>query len=157
MTRLYGRSPRSQRCLDRRPHGHWRTNTFIAALRHDRLEAPWMLEGAMNGQAFLIYLGEVLAPTLREGDVVICDNLSSHKIAGAEETIRQTGASLRYLPPYSPDLNPIEMAFSKLKALIRKQNARSFPELFKAVADASRSFPSTHCTGFFRHANYATD
>ncbi|MGB0743416.1 MAG: transposase [Opitutales bacterium] len=83
--------------------------------------------------------------------------MSSHKIAGAEETIRQTGASLGYLPPYSPALNPIEMAFSKLKALIRKQNARSFPELFNAVTDASRSFPSTHCTGFFRHANYATD
>ncbi len=157
MTRLYGRSPRSQRCLDSRPHGHWHTNTFIAALRHNRLEAPWMLDGAMNGQAFLIYLSEVLAPTLREGDVVICDNLSSHKIAGVDEAIKQTGASLRYLPPYSPDLNPIEMAFSKLKALIRKQQARSFQQLFKAVSEASKSFPSTQCSGFFRHAKYATD
>ena len=157
MTRLYGRSPRSQRCLDHRPHGHWHTNTFIAALRHDRLEAPWMLEGAMNGQAFLVYISEVLAPTLRTGDIVICDNLSSHKIAGIAEALQSVGASLRYLPAYSPDLNPIEMAFAKLKAIVRKHHARSFDELFKAVADASRSFPGEHCKGFFRHAKYTTN
>ena len=107
MTRLYGRSPRSQRCLDHRPHGHWHTNTFIAALRHDRLEAPWMLEGAMNGQAFLVYISEVLAPTLRTGDIVICDNLSSHKIVGIAEALQSVGASLRYLPAYSPDSIPL--------------------------------------------------
>ena len=156
MTRLYGRAPRSQRCLDHRPHGHWHTNTFIAALRHDRLEAPWMLDGAMNGQAFLVYVSKVLAPTLSEGDIVICDNLSSHKVAGVAEAIERSGATLRYLPAYSPDLNPIEMAFSKLKALVKKHHARSYDELFYAVAEAIESFPAEHCRGFFRLAQYAT-
>nr|WP_246459853.1 IS630 family transposase [Puniceicoccus vermicola] len=140
MTRLYRRAPRSERCLDRRPHGYWHTNTFIAALRHDRLDAPWLLDGPMNGQAFLVYVSQILAPTLRTGDLVICDNLSSHKVSGVAQALEQVGASLLYLPPYSPDLNPIEMAFSKLKALIRKQCARSFDELFAAVADATGSF-----------------
>jgi transposase len=157
MIRLYGRSPRSERCLDHSPHGHWHTNTFIAALRHDRLEAPWMLDGAMNGSAFLVYVSKVLVPTLCQGDIVICDNLSSHKIDGVAEELERVGATLRYLPAYSPDLNPIEMAFSKLKALLRKRQARSFDELFKAVAEATISFPARHCSGFFRHANYATD
>jgi len=116
-----------------------------------------MLDGPMNGSALLVYISKVLAPTLCQGDIVICDNVSSHKIAGVAEEIERTGASLRYLPAYSPDLNPIEMAFSKLKALVRKRQARCFDELFKAVADATMSFPAEHCSGFFRHANYATD
>jgi len=116
MVRLYGRSLKSQRCVDFAPHGHWHSNTLIAALRYDRLNAPMLFEGAMNGTTFLQYINEVIAPTLKPGDLVICDNLSSHKGVGVREALQAVRADVEYLPPYSPDMNPIEMVFSKIKA-----------------------------------------
>lgn len=117
MAKTTGWAPRGQRLVDHAPFGHWRTQTFIGALRHDRLDAPWVIDGAMNGEMFDRYVETQLAPTLRAGDVVILDNLSSHKNPSAVRTLREIGAWFLFLPPYSPDLNPIEMAFSKLKAL----------------------------------------
>lgn len=157
MTRLYGRAPTTERCLAAIPFGHWHTNTFIAALRVDRLTAPWLLDGAMNGDSFLVYIKEVLVPTLHPGDIVICDNLSCHKVAGVAEAIEAAGAYLRYLPPYSPDLNPIEMAFSKLKALLRKASARDFTQLLQALAHTLHSFEPIQCRNFFTQALYATN
>jgi transposase len=120
MTRRYGRAPRGQRCVDSAPHGHWETTTFVGALRRRRLTAPMVADGPMDGEMFLAYVRQFLCPTLQPGDTVILDELSSHKVAGVEEAITATGATLLYLPPYSPDLNPIEKFFSKLKALLRK-------------------------------------
>jgi len=127
------------------------------ALRHDRLCAPWLLDGAMNGPAFLAYLGQCLRPELRAGDIVICDNLSAHKVAGVREAIEASGATLRYLPPYSPDLNPIEQAFAKLKTRLRAAAARTYEGLIEATSSSLDSFMPSHCQGFFRHAQYATD
>ena len=157
MTRLYGRSARGRRCLGRAPHGHWHTATFIAALRHDRLSAPWLIDGPMDGILFLTYIEQVLAPELLPGDVVICDNLSSHKVSGVAQAIEKCGARLLYLPAYSPDLNPIEMAFSKLKAALRCAAKTTFEGLTEAVATALDSFSAAHCRNYFRHACYATD
>lgn len=157
MTRLYGRSQRGTRCLCAVPHGHWQSATFIAALRSDRLCAPLLLDGPMDGALFLAYLREVLAPELSEGDIVICDNLSSHKVAGVAEAIAARGAQLRYLPAYSPDLNPIEMALSKLKAHLRQAARRNWAGLIRATAAALDTFTSVHCLNFFRHAQYATE
>jgi transposase len=157
MTRGFGRALQSERCLCKIPHGHWHTNTFIAALRVKGLNAPWLLDGPMNGEAFLVYVKQVLCPELRPGDLVVCDNLSSHHAAGVREAIEEVGATLLYLPPYSPDLNPIEMAFSKLKALLRKYGARDFDALAFAVSDVLKSFSSAECMNFIRHANYATN
>jgi len=156
MTRLYGRSLRGERCHARVPHGHWSTSTFIAALRHDRLSAPLLLDGPMEGAMFLAYVQQVLAPELQAGDIVICDNLSSHKVAGVSQAIETREASLLYLPAYSPDLNPIEMAFSKLKAHLRQASKRSFEGLLKATASALDTFSPAHCYNFFRHAQYAS-
>ena len=124
MTRRYGWAPKGERCVDHAPHGHWHTNTFIAALRLDRVEAPWLLDGPMNGEAFLHYIQEVLGPTLQPGDIVVADNLSSHKVDGVREAVAAHGAQIIFLPPYSPDLNPIENFFAKLKALLRKAAER---------------------------------
>lgn len=157
MTRGYGRALLSERCICKVPHGHWHTNTFIAALRMDGLTAPWLLDGPMNGQAFLVYARQVLGPELHPGDLVVCDNLSSHHAAGVRETLEKVGATLMYLPPYSPDLNPIEMAFSKLKALLRKYVARELDELLSAVAETLPKFTPVECKNFIRHANYATN
>lgn len=157
MTRRYGRAPKAERCLGFAPHGHWQTNTFIAALRVDRLEAPWLLDGPMNGEAFLVYVQKILLPTLQPGDVVICDNLSSHKNAEVAKCLKQAGVTLRFLPPYSPDLNPIELAFAKLKAMMRKAAARTFDALLDAVAEAIQHYPDQHCRAFFKHTQYATD
>ncbi len=157
MTRGYGRALRSERCICKVPHGHWHTNTFIAALRLDGLKAPWLLDGPMNGQAFLVYVEQVLGPELHPGDMVVCDNLSCHRTAGVRQAVEQVGAKLLYLPPYSPDLNPIEMAFSKLKSLLRKHVAREFNELTRSVAKALKSFSPNECQNFIRHANYATN
>jgi len=156
MSRLYGRSERGQRCLSAVPHGHWQSATFIAALRYDRLTAPWLLDGPMDGPAFLTYLREVLTPELSPGDVVICDNLATHKVKGVSETIASAGASLLYLPAYSPDLNPIEMAFAKLKAALRQAAQRSFDGLVDALRQALPSFSASHCFNFFQHACYTT-
>jgi transposase len=120
MVRLRGRCPRGERLIGYAPHGHWKTITFVAGLRHRAMVAPFVLEGAMNGPLFLAYVQQCLAPTLKRGDIVVMDNLPVHKVAGVEEAIEAAGARLRYLPPYSPDLNPIEPAFSKVKAHLRK-------------------------------------
>ena len=157
MTRGFGRALRSDRCLCKIPHGHWHTNTFIAALRVEGLQAPWLLDGPMNAEAFLVYVKQVLGPELHPEDLVVCDNLSSHHAAGVREAVEEVGATLLYLPPYSPDLNPIEMAFSKLKALLRKHVAREFDALADAVADVLKDFSSAECRNFIRHANYATN
>jgi transposase len=157
MTRLYGRSPLGQRCLAAVPHGHWQTATFIAALRHDRLSAPWVVDGPMDGDLFLTYVTQVLGPELQEGDMVICDNLASHKVHGVAEALASRGATLLYLPAYSPDLNPIEMAFAKLKALMRQAAARTFDDLVKAIAHALNCFSASECLHFLHHAQYASD
>ena len=156
MTRLYGRSEVGERCLAKVPYGHWQTATFIAALRHDGLSAPWLIDGPMDGELFLTYIRQVLGPELRPGDLVICDNLASHKVSGVQEAIAACGAQLHYLPAYSPDLNPIEMAFSKLKALVRQAAARSFDQLLQATANALNTFTPQQCLNFFHHAHYAT-
>ena len=156
MVRRYGRAPTGTRCLDRVPHGHWRTATFLAALRHDRLTAPLLLDGPLDGAMFLAYVKESLGPTLRPGDLVICDNLSSHKVPGVRAALAAHGAGLLYLPAYSPDLNPIELAFAKLKAFLRAAAARDWDHLVRATAAALTTFTPEHCANFFRHAQYAT-
>ncbi len=154
MAKTTGWAPRGQRLVDHAPFGHWRTQTFIGALRHDRLDAPWVIDGAMNGEMFDRYVETQLAPTLRAGDVVILDNLSSHKNPSAARTLREIGAWFLFLPPYSPDLNPIEMAFSKLKALIRKAAARTYEDLWQAVGRVCDLFSDEECYNFFRAAGY---
>ncbi|HEY8966210.1 MAG TPA: IS630 family transposase [Candidatus Methylacidiphilales bacterium] len=154
MARLYGRSPVGERCFASVPHGHWSTAAFIAALRHDRISAPLLLDGPMNGEAFLAYIEQVLCPELVPGNIVICDNLGVHKVKGVREAIERCGATLRYLPPYSPDLNPIEMAFSKLKAYLREAAQRTFEGIQIATAAALESFTQDHCRNFFHHAKY---
>ena len=156
MARLYGRSSKSQRCVTHVPHGHWQTSTFIAALRVKSITAPFLIEGAVNADVFTAYLQAVLCPELHPGDVVILDNLSTHKIPSVAELITARGASVRYLPPYSPDLNPIEMAFAKLKAHLRQAAARTLDELQSGLVQSLRTFSPAHCQGFFRHAQYAS-
>jgi transposase len=156
MARRYGRAPVSRRCASAIPHGHWQTSTFIAALRHESIEAPFLIEGAVDAEVFTAYLEHVLCPRLREGDTVILDNLSTHKIQNVTTLVSAQGASVRYLPPYSPDLNPIELAFAKLKAHLRKAAARNLDDLQAALACALGSFSPEHCLGFFRHAQYAS-
>ena len=149
--------PRGQRLVDHAPFGHWRTQTFVGALRHDRMDAPWVIDGAMNGEMFDLYVTTQLVPTLRKGDVIILDNLSSHKSPGAARALREIGAWFLFLPPYSPDLNPIEMAFSKLKALIRKAAARTYDQLWQAVGHVCDLFTDEECYNFFKAAGYRTD
>jgi transposase len=141
MARLYGRAPRGERCRAAVPHGHWKTTTFTAALRRDGIAAPMVLDGPMSGEAFLAYVEQALVPELQPGDVVIMDNLPAHKVVGVRQAIETAGASLKYLPPYSPDFNPIEMAFAKLKSLLRAAQARTIPDLWQAIADALCRFP----------------
>lgn len=154
MVRLYGRTPRGQRCLARVPHGHWKTITFVGALRLSGLLAPMVLDGPMNGPAFVAYVEQVLAPTLRPGDTVIMDNLAAHKVAGVRSAIEAVGADLRLLPPYSPDLNPIENAFAKFKALLRKAAARTIPALYDAIRDALPTFEPDECANYFKACGY---
>ena len=154
MTRRYGRSPRGQRCPGMVPHGHWQTSTFLAALRHDQITAPCIIDGAINGEIFRAWVEQSLVPTLAAGDVVIMDNLSSHKVDGIRQAIEAVGAKLFYLPPYSPDLNPIENLFAKIKAILRKLAARTFDALSDAVAYAiSRSSPD-ECANYLANAGY---
>lgn len=155
MARRYGRCLTGRRLLCKEPWGHWKTTTFTAALRHDGLTAPMMLDGPMNGEAFLAYVTNVLVPTLRLGDVVIMDNLPSHKIAGIKEAIEAAGASLCYLPPYSPDFNPIEQVFSKIKALLRKAAARTLDALWQAIADILNTFTPEECAAYFKNSGYS--
>ncbi len=157
MAKSTGWAPRGQRLVDHAPFGHWRTQTFVAALRHDRLDAPWVIDGTMNRATFEAYVETQLAPTLGKGDVVILDNLSSHKSPRAAQMLRDIGAWFLFLPPYSPDLNPIEMAFSKLKTLIRKAAARTYADLWSAVGNVCDLFPEEECFNFFKAAGYGTD
>ena len=143
MARRHGRAPQGRRLRCSVPHGHWKTTTFIGALRLEGMTAPMRLDGPMTGASFLAYVEQVLAPTLRPGDVVILDNLAAHKGAAAREAVEATGARLLFLPPYSPDFNPIENAFSKLKALLRKAAARTVDDLWSAIAVAIDTFTPT--------------
>jgi len=135
MTRLYGWAPRGKRLVDKIPHGHWKTSTFLAALRNDRIEAPCLYDGPINGERFLAYVEQFLVPTLKPGDIVILDNLGSHKSKAVRKAIRSVGARLVFLPKYSPDLNPIEQVFAKLKGFLRKAAARTYDALSNATAD----------------------
>ncbi len=154
MTRLYGRAPRNQRVVDAVAHGHWKTSTFIGALRCDGISATGVIDGAINGELFLAWVEQVLVPTLRNGDVVIMDNLGSHKVSGVRQAIEAAGAQLLFLPPYSPDLNPIELAFAKLKALLRAKKLRTIEALWKALGTLVDCFTSDECENFLRHAGY---
>jgi len=154
MARLRGRAPRGERCCAAVPHGHWKTTTFTAGLRVGGLAAPWLLDGSMDGKAFLVYVNRVLVPELTAGDIVIMDNLPAHKVAGVREAIEAAGARLLYLPPYSPDFNPIEKAFAKLKALLRKAAARTIPDLWQAIAEALDVFKAEECRNYFNAAGY---
>jgi transposase len=154
MARRYGRAPRGQRALGTVPHGHWRTTTVVAALRADRVIAPLVLDGAIDGPGFLAYVEQFLAPALRPGDVLVLDNLGSHKVAGVREAVEARGASLLYLPPYSPDLNPIEMAFAKLKALLRAEATRTVEGLWAAVGRVLARFTPAECARYLAHCGY---
>ena len=154
MTRLRGRARRGERLIGAVPHGHWKTSTFIGALRCDGLTAPGVFDGAINGELFVAYIEQVLVPTLKPGDVVIMDNLRSHKVAGVREAIEAAGATLMFIPPYSPDLNPIEMAFAKLKALLRAKAIRTVEALWKALGTLVDCFTPKECASFFRHDGY---
>ena len=157
LVKTSGWAPLGDRLVDHAPFGHWNTQTFIAALRHDRLTAPWVIKGAINRTLFDTYVETQLAPTLTPGDVVILDNLSSHKSAYAAQVLRSVGAWFLFLPPYSPDLNPIEMAFAKLKALIRKAAARSYDELWAATGTVCDLFSNDECINYFKAAGYETN
>lgn len=152
MARLRGRAPRGERCQAGVPHGHWKTTTFAGALRLDGMTAPFVYDGAMNGTVFLAYVEQVLVPTLKPGDVVVMDNLPAHKPAGVREAIERAGAALSFLPPYSPDFNPIENAFAKLKALLRARAERSISALWDAVGTIIELFSPTECANYFRAA-----
>jgi transposase len=156
MTRLRGRSRKGTRLVAAAPHGHWRTSTFLAGLRHDRLVAPAVFDGAINGAAFLAYVEQVLAPTLSAGDIVVLDNLASHKVAGVREAIEACGASLMFLPPYSPDLNPIEQVFAKLKQLIRSAAPRSREALWQGIAAMLHRFAPQECANYLANSGYPT-
>lgn len=156
MARLYGRALRGERCVAAVPHGHWKTTTFVGGLRLSGMTAPMVIDGPMNGPAFLAWVEQVLAPTLSPGDIVIMDNLPAHKPAAVRATIERCGAELRYLPPYSPDLSPIEMAYSKLKALLKKAAARTIEALWEAIAEAIQQITRQDCIGFFIAAGYGS-
>jgi len=154
MARLRGRAPRGERCRAPVPHGHWKTTTFTGALRLSGMTAPMVLDGAMNGAAFLAYVEQVLVPTLVPGDIVVMDNLPAHKPAAVRAAIARAGADLLYLPPYSPDFNPIENAFAKLKALLRKAAARTIDELWDAIGNALPAFSAAECANYFTATGY---
>jgi transposase len=155
MARRYGRSARGERLVAAVPHGHRKTTTFLAALRHDRITAPCVFDGAINGERFLAWVQQALVPTLSPGDIVIMDNLGSHKVSGIREAIEAAGATVRYLPPYSPDLNPIEQVFSKLKAVLRRIAARSVETLWQAIAAALDEFSAAECANYIKNSGYS--
>ena len=157
MARLYGWAPVGERCRDKAPFGHWKTMTFVAGLRLSGMTAPWVLDRAMDGDAFRMYVQHVLAPTLKRGDVVVLDNLPAHKVAGIREAVADRGAQIFYLPPYSPDMNPIEMAFSKLKALLRKAAARTVEGLWAAIGRLIDTITPNECANYFAAAGYEPD
>jgi transposase len=156
MTRLRGWAPRGQKLLAKVPQGHWRTLTFLAALRCDRIDAPGVIDGPINGESFLAYVEQVLVPTLKPGDIVIIDNLGSHKVAGVGEAIEAAGATRRFLPAYSPDLDPIEQVFAKLKNTLRKMAHRTVDALWEGIGIALDDFPPNECLNYFRNAGYGS-
>ena len=157
MTKASGWALRGNRLIDHAPAGRWNTQTFIAGLRQDRIDATGIINGPMDKHMFDLYVEDILAPTLRPGEVVILDNLSAHKSATAKEILREVGAWFLFLPKYSPDLNPIEMAFSKLKTLIRKAAARTYDELWQAAGSICHLFTDEECYNFFVAAGYETN
>ena len=156
MTRTHGWAPRGERLMAKIPHGHWNTTTFLAALRHDRIDAPCLFDGPINGELFLAYVEQVLLPTLKPGDIVILDNLGSHKGKAIRQVIRAVEAKLIFLPKYSPDLNPIEQAFAKVKTLLRKAEARTFEAISTAIASSLDRFTPQECANYFENAGYAS-
>lgn len=156
MTRLRGRCAKGKRLIDYAPHGHWKTTTFVAGLRNASITAPLVVDRAMNGAIFCAWLEQHLAPTLAEGDIVVMDNLPAHKVAGVSEVIEKAGAKLLYLPPYSPDLNPIEMMFAKLKALLRKAKERTVGGLWDRIGVVLNEFPPQECANYLTHDGYAS-
>ena len=155
MARRYGRAPRGERLVDAVPHGHWKTTTFVAALRWDGMTAPCVIDGAMNGDLFVAYVERMLVPTLKVGDVVVMDNLACHKRAEVRAAIEGAGCRLLYLPPYSPDLNPIEPAYAKLKALLRKARERTVAGLETFLGNAVDDFSPQECPNYFSHCGYS--
>jgi len=156
MTRQRGRALRGERLVAKIPHGHWQTTTFVAGLRSDGISAPLVVDGPMNGELFRAYVEQQLVPTLQLGDVVVMDNLAAHKVSGIRAAIERVGARLVYLPPYSPDFNPIEQAFAKLKWLLRSAAQRTVDGLHQAIADALERFSPIECRNYFRNSGYAT-
>jgi transposase len=156
--RLYGRAPRGERLVEAVPHGHWQTTTFLAGLRLSGLTAPLVVDGALDGPLFRAYVEQQLAPALGPGDIVVMDNLAGHKVAGVREAVERAGARVVYLPPYSPDYNPIELAFSKLKRLVRSGAERTVDGLWARLGRALDEFSPRECRNYFRHCGYhATD
>jgi transposase len=155
MIRRYGWGPKGKRLVDAAPHGHWRTTTFLAGLRSTGIIAPLVLDGPMTGEAFRAYVEQFLAPSLSPGDVVVMDNLAAHKVAGVQEAISAAGASVLYLPPYSPDLNPIEQVFAKLKALLRAAAARTRDALWDTIGRLLDAFSPAECRNYLKNSGYA--
>ena len=155
MTRTHGRCAKGQRLVDKVPHGHWKTLTFLAALRCDAITAPFVLDGPINGDWFLAYVEQVLIPTLKPGDVVVMDNLGSHKGKAVRRAIRQAGAHLLFLPPYSPDLNPIEQVFAKLKTLLRKAAERTVEATWRRIGKLLDHFSADECANYLVNSGYA--
>lgn len=156
MARLYGRARRGQRVVGRVPWGHWKTVTFVAGLRQDAITAPFVIDRPMTGTIFVEYVRQCLVPTLKPGDIVIMDNLPAHKVDEVRETIEAAGAELRYLPPYSPDLNPIEQSFAKLKAMLRKAQERTIPGLYDQIGNILDLFKPDECGRYFKNSGYAS-
>ena len=154
MARTNGRAPRGKRLIATVPHGRWHITTFVGALRQGGFTAPLVIEGAINGETFLAYVEQFLAPTLSRGDVLVMDNLSVHKVGGVRKAVEASGATLLYLPPYSPDLNPIELAFSKLKALLRTAAERTTEALWNRIGSLLDRFSPHECAAYFRHCGY---
>ncbi len=157
MAPLRGWGPRGQRLIAKAPHGKWRTLTFLAALRHDRIDAPCVIDGPINGTSFAAWVEQFLVPTLRPGDVVVMDNLGSHKRPSIRRAIRAVGAKLFYLPPYSPDLNPIEQVFAKLKHLMRKAAERTVEATWRRIGHLLNQFTPNECANYIRNAGYASN
>ena len=157
MAPLRGWAPRGVRLKAKVPHRRWKTMTFLAALRHDRIEAPWILDGPIDGESFRTYVEKVLIPTLKQGDIVVMDNLGSHKSRAVRQAIRAAGAKLFFLPKYSPDLNPIEMVFAKLKHLLRKEAARTRDAVCACIGQILNDFDPTECANYLTHAGYRSN
>jgi transposase len=156
MTRTHGWNRRGEALIAKTPQGHWKTMTFLAALRYDEITAPFVLDGPINGESFLAYVEQVLAPTLKRGDIVVMDNLGSHKRAAINKAIRAKGARRFFLPQYSPDLNPIEQVFAKLKKLLRNAEERTPEGVWRRIGTLLECFSPTECANYFRNSGYAS-